>query len=59
MPLGGVLMLRFTKLGWLRRSPANRAVSVTPRGAAEFVGLLNIDVGGLQPDHDNQPDPQI
>jgi hypothetical protein len=33
-------------------------VSVTPRGAAEFVRLLNIDVVGLQQaDHENQPDP--
>ena len=57
-PLGGVLMLRFTELAWLRRSPATRAVSVTPRGAAEFVRLLNIDVVGLQQaDHENQPDP--
>jgi hypothetical protein len=55
-PLGGVLMLRFTELGWLRRSPATRAVSVTPLGAAEFVRLLNIDVVGLQQaDHENQP----
>jgi hypothetical protein len=51
-------MLRFTKLGWLRRGPATRAVSVTPLGAAEFVRLLNIDVVGLQQaDHENQPGP--
>jgi DNA-binding transcriptional ArsR family regulator len=57
-PLGGILLLRFTELGWLRRGPATRAVSVTPLGAAEFVRLLNIDVVGLQQaDHENQPGP--
>jgi hypothetical protein len=57
-PLGGVLLLRFTELGWLRRGLATRAVSVTPLGAAEFVRLLNIDVIGLQQaDHENQPGP--
>jgi DNA-binding transcriptional ArsR family regulator len=54
-PLGGVLLLRFTELGWLRRGPAARALSVTPIGAAQFSRLLNIDVVGLQQaDHQNQ-----
>jgi hypothetical protein len=45
--LGAFLLLRFTELGWLRRSPATRTVSVTALGAAEFVRLLDIDVVGL------------
>ncbi|HEX4209707.1 MAG TPA: hypothetical protein VHY56_04890, partial [Candidatus Binataceae bacterium] len=54
----GILLLRFTELGWVRRGPATRAVSVTPLGAAEFARLLNIDVVGLQKeDHENQPGP--
>jgi DNA-binding transcriptional ArsR family regulator len=57
-PLGGILLFRFTELGWLRRDPATRAVTVTPLGAAEFTRLLNIDVVGLQQaDHENHPDP--
>jgi DNA-binding transcriptional ArsR family regulator len=57
-PMGGVLLFRFIELGWLRRDPATRAVSVTPLGAAEFARLLNIDVVGLQQsDHENHPDP--
>ena len=57
-PLGAVLLFRFTELGWLRRDPATRAVTVTPLGAAEFTRLLNIDVVGLQQaDHENHPDP--
>ena len=57
-PLGAVLLFRFTELGWLRRDPATRAVTVTPLGAAEFARLLNINVVGLQQaDHENHPDP--
>jgi DNA-binding transcriptional ArsR family regulator len=57
-PLGAVLLFRFVELGWLRRDPATRAVTVTPLGAAEFARLLNINVVGLQQaDHENHPDP--
>lgn len=41
--LGAALLDRFVEQSWIKREPAGRAVSVTPKGAAAFRSLFGIE----------------
>lgn len=46
-PLGRAVFSRFVDLGWIRRAPAGRAVTVTPDGATALLAQFGVDTSLL------------